>query len=167
MSTTQIKDGFNGGSDNQLKVNSDGSINVDVISGGEGSSNVDIHDSAGSSLTSTNGALNVFTSGTSTVSGIVTSNEAGLTAFQTSQYSIGITAVQLTPTPLSNRSSLSLTIQASPNIPVYIGNSDAVTISNGYPLYNGSTIQLDLTPAGQIWAISTTASQTVSVLEIA
>jgi hypothetical protein len=30
MATTQIKDGYNGGSDNQLKVNPDGSINVDV-----------------------------------------------------------------------------------------------------------------------------------------
>lgn len=29
MATTQIKDGFNGGSDNQLKVNSDGSINIE------------------------------------------------------------------------------------------------------------------------------------------
>ena len=38
MAVTTIKDGFNGGSDNQLKVNSDGSINVT----GGGSSNASV-----------------------------------------------------------------------------------------------------------------------------
>lgn len=37
MATMQIKDGFEGGSDNQLKVNSDGSINVNATGGGGGS----------------------------------------------------------------------------------------------------------------------------------
>jgi hypothetical protein len=166
MATTQIKDGFDGGSDNQLKVNADGSINVNTTGGGS-TSNVNIHDSAGNALTSTGGALNVNTSGTSTVTGTVTSNEAGLTAFKTSQYTIGTTPVQLAPTALTNRSSLSITIIASANIPVYIGNSSSVTVSTGYPLYNGSTIQLDLTPSGQVWAVSTTASQTAAILEIA
>lgn len=36
MATTQIKDGYQGGSDNQLKINSDGSINVS----GSASSNI-------------------------------------------------------------------------------------------------------------------------------
>lgn len=58
MATTQIKNGFNGGSDAQLLVNPDGSINVNT-SGGGGGSNVNIHDSAGNALTSTTGALNV------------------------------------------------------------------------------------------------------------
>jgi hypothetical protein len=168
VSTTQIKDGFNGGSDNQLKVNSDGSINVNSSGGGGGGGgDVNIFDSAGNPLTSTSGALNVSTTGSSTVSGTVTSNTAGLTAFQTSQYSIGTSAVQLAPTPLSNRSSLSITIIAAINTPVYIGNSSSVTSSNGYPLYNGSTMQLDLTPAGEVWAISTQATQTAAILEIA
>lgn len=57
MAATTIKDGFAGGSDNQLKVNADGSINV--TSGGGGSSNVNIHDSSGGTLNSTAGALNV------------------------------------------------------------------------------------------------------------
>ena len=78
MATTQIKDGFNGGSDNQLKVNPDGSINVNS-SGGGGGGDVNIFDSAGNALTSTSGALNVNTSGTSEVTGSVTSNTAGLT----------------------------------------------------------------------------------------
>src|SRR5580658_4026087 len=40
MATTQIKDGYNGGSDNQLKVNNDGSINVNGGGGGGGNNSV-------------------------------------------------------------------------------------------------------------------------------
>lgn len=118
-------------------------------------------------LVDNSGALIVNSSGTSTVTGTVTSNVAGLTAFQTSQYSIGITAVQITPTPLANRSSISLTVEAAPNVAVYIGTDNTVSTSTGYPLYDGSTIQLDLTPAGNIWAITATATQTIAALEIA
>ena len=50
MATTTIKDGYNGGSDNQLKVNPDGSINVDVTGGGAGS-NVNLVSVGGSSIT--------------------------------------------------------------------------------------------------------------------
>jgi hypothetical protein len=49
MATTTIKDGFNGGSDNQLKVNSDGSINVDI--GGSAGSNVNLVSVGGSAIT--------------------------------------------------------------------------------------------------------------------
>lgn len=167
MSVTQIKNGFQGGSDDQLKVNPDGSINVNATGGGGIASDVNIFDSAGNSITSTSGALNVNTTGSSTVTGTVTTEQAGLGAFQTSQYAISTAAVQLAPTPLVNRSSLSITVDASPNIAVFIGNSNSVTVSNGYPLYDGSTLQLDLTPSGNVWAISTTAGQTISVLEIA
>lgn len=165
MSITQIKNGFNGGSDDQLLVNPDGSINVN--GGGSSTGNVNIHDSSGGPLTSTGGALNVNTTGSSTVTGTVTANTAGLDAFQTSQYSIGLTAIQLVPTPLSNRSSISIAVEADPNVAIFIGNSNTVTISTGYPLYDGSTLQLDLTPTGSIWAISGTSGQTVAVLEIA
>lgn len=134
MSTTQIKNGFHGGTDDQLLVNPNGSINVNAIGGGGGTTNANI---------------------------------VGLGMFQTSQYAIGVTAVQLAPTALPNRSSLSVTVEAAPNVAVYIGNSSSVTISTGYPLYDGSTLQLDLTPAGSIWAITATAGQTIAVLEIA
>lgn len=40
MAATTIKDGFAGGSDNQLKVNADGSINVDTSGGGTGNVNI-------------------------------------------------------------------------------------------------------------------------------
>ena len=114
-----------------------------------------------------NGSINAVISGSSTITGNVVSTEAGLNSFQTSQYAIGTTAVQLAPTPLPNRSSISVTVMADPNVAVYIGNSSSVTTSNGYPLFNGSTIQLDLTPTGQIWAITNTPTQDIAVLEIA
>ena len=53
MATTTIKDGFNGGSDNQMKVNPDGSINVDVTGGGGGLTNVNITEVNGTPITGT------------------------------------------------------------------------------------------------------------------
>lgn len=183
MATTQIKSGYHGGTDDQLLVNPDGSINVNSTGGG-GGSNASVGPTGTTAPTSateiagidpsgnlhavsvdTNGFLNV--NGTSVVSGTVTTDQAGLTAFQTSQYTVGITPVQLAPSPLANRSSISITIDADPNISVFIGNSSSVSVSNGYPLKDGSTLQLDLTPSGQVWAVSTVAGQTAAVLEIA
>ena len=88
----------------------------------------------------------------------------GLNAFQTSQVTVGTSAVQLTPTPLSNRTSIS--IKVLPGNSVYIGNSNAVTTSTGYFLFSGDALNMDLTGSDQIWAISTSAAQTVAVLEI-
>lgn len=182
MATTSIKNGFHGGTDDQLLVNPDGSINVNTTGGG--GSNASVGPTGVTAPTSgteiagidpsgnlhavsvdSNGFINV--NGTSVVTGTVTTDQAGLDAFQTSQYTVGVVAVQLAPTPLVNRSSISITISADPNIAVYIGNSNAVTTSNGYPLYDGSTLQLDLTPTGSVWAICTTPGQIAAVLEIA
>lgn len=183
MATTQIKNGFQGGTDDQLLVNPDGSINVNSTGGG-GGGNASVGPTGTTAPTSgteiagidpsgnlhpvsvdANGFVNV--NGVSTIAGPVTTEQAGLNSFQTSQYAIGVTAVQLAPTPLPNRSSISITIEADPNVAVFIGNSSAVTISNGYPLYDGSTLQLDLTPTGSVWAICSIAGQTAAILEIA
>lgn len=182
MSAIQIKNGFNGGSDDQLLVNPDGSINVN--GGGGSSSNASVGPTgvtapiSGTEIAGiapngnlkaisvdSNGFLNV--NGTSVVTGTVTSDQAGLNAFQTSQYAVSTTAIQIAPTSLANRSSISIMIEADPNVAIYIGNSSAVTVNTGYPLFDGSTLQLDLTPSGSIWAISTIAGQKVSALEIA
>lgn len=182
MATTQIKDGFNGGSDNQLKVNADGSINTNTTGGGGSNASVGLTGAiAPTSATEiagidpsgnlhavsvdANGFINV--NGTSVVTGTVTTDQAGLTSFQTSQYAVGVTATHLAPSPLTNRSSVSITIEASPNVAVFIGNSSAVTITTGYPLYDGSTIQLDLTPTGNVWAVCATTGSIAAVLEIA
>lgn len=176
MAVTQIKDGYAGGSDNQLKVNSDGSINV-TSSGGGGSSTVKIEDTAGNPLTSTSGALNitgtvtvsgaVTSSGTSTVSGTVSTNLNGLAAFQTSQYTVGTSAVQLTVTPLTNRSSMSIKVKtAGSNDLVYIGGTSGVTSSTGYVLFNGDSLQLDITGSHSVYVIGSASGQTVYVLEV-
>lgn len=166
MATTQIKDGYAGGSDNQLKVNSDGSINVNA-SGGGGGSNVTIVEGGNTAIVTPAGALTVVSTGSSTVTGTVNTNLNGLNNFQTSQYSVGTSAVQLTPTPLSNRSSLSIKVVTSNDAGiVYVGNSSGVTVSTGYGLFNGDSIQLDLTTADSVYVISNLAGQIVYVLEI-
>ena len=213
MAVTQIKDGWNGGSDAQLKVNADGSINV--TGGGGGTTDVNIHDSTGGNLTSTSGSLNVNVTGgggsndsvgptgataptsateiggidalgnlqaltvdpagkllvditgSSTVTGTVNANIEGLSTFQTSQFTIGTSAVQLTPTPLVGRSSMSIKAKTTSSADIiYIGNSSGVTSSTGYALFAGDSLQLDLTDAHVIWAIGSNAGQLAYVMEI-
>lgn len=175
MAATQIKDGYQGGSDSQLKVNSDGSINVNSTGGGGGgnasvsstgaAAPVMATEMAGVDPTGKLTAVSVDANGFVNVKGV--SSETGLSDFSTSQYSVGTGPVQLAPTPLTGRSSISITIEADPNVAVYIGNSGSVSTSNGYPLYDGNSLQMDLTDASQIWAISSVVGQTVAVLEIA
>jgi hypothetical protein len=58
MAATTIKNGFNGGSDAQLLVNPDGSINVNSTGGG-GSSNVSIVEGGNTAVVTPGGALEV------------------------------------------------------------------------------------------------------------
>ncbi len=111
-------------------------------------------------------ALDVNSTGSSTVTGTVDTNVNGLSAFQTSQYTVGTSAVQLTPTPLTGRSSMSIKVIVTGNNIVYIGDSSGVTTSTGYPLFNGDSLQLDLTGADTVYAIATAVGQTVAVMEI-
>lgn len=167
MATTGIKDSFNGGSDNGLRVNDDGSINV-VGGGGGGTSNVNIHDSAGGTLGSTSGALNVFTTGNSTVSGTVTTEQAGLDSYKTTQYTVGTTEIQLAPTPLTNRSSVSFKIHTSSGTDfVLFAQSPGQAAINGYRLDDGESMQMDLTDSGSIYVIGSSAGQKIYLLEIA
>lgn len=130
----------NGNNGPYLKVNNDGSLN---ISG---------------TVTST---------GSSTVTGTVSTNVNGLANFQTSMYTIGTSVVQLTPTPLSNRSSMSIkVIISTPTDIIYIGNSSGVTSSTGYPLFNGDSLQLDLISSQFVYAIGSTSGLKLYVMEI-
>lgn len=110
------------------------------------------------------GSLNV--NGVSTVSGTVTSNIAGLDAFKTTQYTINTSIVQLTPTPLPNRSAMTLkAITTSATEIIYIGNS-SVSTSTGYPLMNGDSLQLDLTAVFNIYAVGSSAGQKLYIMEL-
>lgn len=113
------------------------------------------------------GSINVTSTGSSTVSGTVATNENPLSNFETSQYTITASAQQLTPAPLTGRSSISLRVTADPGSAVFIGKDNTVTVLTGYPLYNGDTLQMDLSTINQIWAVTDTATPIVYVLEIA
>lgn len=103
----------------------------------------------------------------SPVTGEVTSNIAGLDVFQTGQYTVGTSAVQLTPTPLTNRSSMSIKLKGAANTDaVYVGNSSAVTSSTGFALFDGDSLQLDLKDSQPVWVIGSNPGQTVFVMEI-
>lgn len=112
------------------------------------------------------GKLLVDITGSSTITGTVSSNLLGLNSFQTSQYTIGTSAVQITPTPLTNRSSMSLKVVTTGTNNIYIGPTSGVTTGNGYIMFNGDSLQLDLTPAHSIYAIGSSSGQLVYVLEI-
>ena len=163
--TVQIGDSNTGA---HVKVNVDGSIDVNVALSAA-TDNIGISDqiSGNKLIVNSDGSINADITGSATVSGTVNTNLNGLNSFQTSQYSVGTSAVQLSPTPLTNRSSLSVkVITTSKSDIVYVGNSNSVTISTGYPLFNGDSLQLDLTAAHEIWVIGTSAGQTAALLEI-
>ena len=126
---------------------------------------IKIGDGNGNYVGVTNGALNVNSN--TTITGTINTQEAGLNSFQTSQYTVGTSVVQLTPSPLANRSSISLRVIATTGSSVFIGNNSGLTISNGYPLNDGDTLQMDLTTSNSIYAVATSPGQTVYVLEIA
>lgn len=161
-------------SHNILKINGDGSIDANVNVSAAGNDSILIVGTEDGTLTGTQkvvkidntGALVVSSTGTSTVSGTVNTNLNGLNVWQTSQASIGTSAVQLAATPLATRSSVSVKALTTSNNMVYVGSTSSVTTSNGYALFNGDSIQLDLTAAGQIWAISGAAGQSVFILEL-
>lgn len=98
--------------------------------------------------------------------GSVDVNINGLTEFQTSQYTINTSAIQLASTPLVNRSGISIKAHNTTNAIVYIGNSAGVTTSTGYALFDGDSVSLDLTGASQIWAIGSSPGQIIYVMEI-
>lgn len=114
-----------------------------------------------------NGDGSINTSGSSTVTGTVNTNLNGLATFKTTQYDVGITAVQLTPSPLTNRSSMSIKVKCTSNTEaVYINTTNSVSTINGFPLFNGDSVQLDILGSEAVWAIATLAGQKVYTLEL-
>jgi hypothetical protein len=94
-------------------------------------------------------------------------NLNGLNAFQTTQYTLGLTATQLTPTPLTDRSSMIIKVSTTtPTEIVWINDNSGMTVGDSFPLFNGDTLQLDLTPLESVYVLATVAGQKVYVLEI-
>lgn len=100
--------------------------------------------------------------GVTSAGGLQTSELSGI-QFQTSQYTIGASAVQVTVTPLTGRKSISL----KSNGVIYIGNSSGVTISTGFLLNSGESLSMDLDGSHVIYAISSTTNQKLFALELA
>src|SRR5271166_4671363 len=139
-STSSVTIG-NPNNSNTLNVNADGSIDVDVILTSQADS-IAIGNQAGTNFLAPNadGSINV--------------ELEGLPSFQTSVYMVGTSAVQITPTPLTNRSSIGFKAICSTNQMIFIGNSSGVLSTTGYPLFNGDSLQMDLTGSHQVWAIA-------------
>lgn len=182
MATTQIKNGFQGGSDDQLLVNPDGSINVNTSGGGGGNASVGPTGVTAPTSATEVGAIDpsgnlvglktdvggkLLVNVTGDITGTVTSNVAGLGVFKTTKYTIGITPIQITPTPLVGRSSISMKVTADSGESINIGESLGTVASDGYPLYNRESLQMDLTDADSIYAVATAAGQILYVLEMA
>lgn len=159
ISDIEIKDPDTG---NTLHINADGSIDTNVVISAA-SDSIKISDGVDTMAVNADGSINVQ----GTVSGTVTTNESGLANIQTTQYTVGTSSVQLTPSPLANRKSISIKAHTtSVTELVYIGNSSGVTTSTGYPLFDGDSLQIDLTAANNLYVIGTLAGQKVYVLEI-
>lgn len=100
---------------------------------------------------------NIITSGTSTVTGSV--NVLGLTAFKTTIYDVDdLTIIQLFTVTFPNQSVV--TVKAVCTGANYISiKEDNNPLTIGWPLYNGDTLQMDLTGAQNIYAIASAAGQ--------
>lgn len=90
-----------------------------------------------------------------------------LAVLKNTRTTVGGTAVEITASaPLANRRSVSIKAICSGSNFVYIGSSSAVTTSNGYPLANEQSLDLEVDATTLIWAIASAASQAVAVLEL-
>lgn len=124
-----------------------------------------IVDGANTMLVNNDGSINV--SGISTVSGTVDTNLNGLTNYATTQYTVTTSVQQLTPIPLAGRSSMIIKVVTTSNTEaVYIGDASVTTVV-GFPLFNGDSMQLDLTSFSSIYVIGTSPAQKVYVMELA
>lgn len=178
MATTTIKDGFNGGSDNQLKVNSDGSINVDVTGGTIIVSNPSVGPTGvtapiqateiGGIDTSGNlQALKVDSTGALEVSGTfasVTEGFSNLAPGYPTQISVGTNSIQIFP--INSLRKYAHIMNNSSNI-IYIQYQSAAALNQGVKINPGTFFTLDSANLwlGAINAIGLVSSQLIDILE--
>lgn len=84
-------------------------------------------------------------------------------SIQASSETVGTSAVQLASTALANRKMI--TVVNESNQAIYLGGSNAVLTSDGYPVYPGEERTLKASATVAIWAIGEKAGQNVRVLE--
>ena len=82
----------------------------------------------------------------------------------TAQYTVATTAVKVVAT---NDVFRRVNIHCIGNNAVYLGPTSAVTTSNGFHLdKNAAVFQIELDANDELWAISATGSQTVTVMQV-
>ena len=119
-------------------------------------------------LVDPSGRLLVDTTGSTTISGTVNANINGLNAFATAQYVIGTAATAVTIP--SGTSSIGIKVKTTtPTDAVIVGGTSGVTniingTGNGYWLFSGDTVQIDVTPTATMYLIGTSAGQFVCLL---
>lgn len=148
MATTRIQDGFDGGSDNQLKINADGSINVN--GGGGSGSNVNITSVGGNPVTT---SLPVSQQGFS-----------DLSPGYPTQVTVGITSVQLLP---ANSARKYAYIFNNSTEAIFIQYQVSAALNQGIKINPGTLLELNTSNLwlGIINGIGYIANQMISVLD--
>lgn len=90
-------------------------------------------------------------------------NDAPNLEIKASAVSVGLTAVNLTSTPIAGR--MRINIQNNGDKSIFIGHA-AVTTSTGIEVSKGSTLSMEIGEGINPYAISTAAAQDVRVLEL-
>ena len=82
----------------------------------------------------------------------------------TAQYTVSTTAVKVIAT---NDVGRQVNIHCIGNDAVYLGPTSAVTTSTGFHLdKNAAVFQIELDANDELWAISATGSQTVTIMQV-
>lgn len=127
MATTQVKDGFQGGSDSQLKVNPDGSINVNASVVSPSDPDVNIHASNGGNITATGTSLDTNVTNIVPVTGPLTDTQLRATPVPVSG-PLTDTQLRATPVPVSGPLT-DAQLRATP-VPVSAAQSGTWNINN-------------------------------------
>lgn len=173
MATTQIKNGFQGGSDDQLLVNPDGSINVNggggsggataITDAPDGTTYVDIENVGGKN------ALDVNVKG-GTVTGSIQPEGLNIAGRNTT-LSVSTTAIPLPAIPLANRNAMSIRNLSQTDV-LYIGFDSSVTadsvvgITSGWQLGPNEGFNIDVQGSIPIYGIAASGSILVQVMEL-
>jgi hypothetical protein len=118
-------------------------------------------------LVDSNGQMYVVVDPTAPISTVLAAGTADignvgiipLASWQSSQWDVTASTVQIVTAPLTNRKTVSL--KASCFVDgtglsdiIYLGPSSGLTNANGYALRNGETIDLDLNATGTLYALT-------------
>lgn len=114
------------------------------------------------------GSINVSGISSITITGTVTTDQAGLDSYKTTQYTVGTSEIQLAPTSLVGRSSVSFKVHTAESTDfVLFAQAPGQAATNGYRLDDGESMQMDLTASGNIYVIGSSVGQKIYLLEIA